>query len=158
MPEAWRILKEKHAATAFTGEDAAKTGGRWNSRGVAVVYTSSTKSLATLESLVHLNPPVLFKYVAMDVEFDDALVEIFPVKNLPVDWRTEPPPPSTKAIGDTWVREARSAVLALPSVITGEINYLLNPAYPDFKKLSIGKPEPFDFDPRLLTAKYSPKV
>ena len=151
MPEAWRILKEKHAATAFSGEGAAKTGGRWNSRGVAVVYTSSTKSLATLESLVHLNPPVRFKHVAMNVKFDDALVETFPVKKLPADWRTEPPPPSTKTIGDTWVREARSAVLALPSVISGETNYLINPAHPDFKKISIGKPEPFTFDPRLLT-------
>jgi len=151
MPEAWRILKEKHAATAFTGEGAAKTGGRWNSRGVAVVYTSSTKSLATLESLVHLNPPVFFKYVVMEVQLDEALVETFPVKKLPADWRTEPPPPSTKAIGEAWVREARSAVLALPSVISGETNYLINPAHPDFKKISIGKPEPFVFDPRLLT-------
>jgi RES domain-containing protein len=50
------------------------------------------------------------------------------------------------------VREARSAVLALPSVIIpGESNYLLNPAHPDFRKISIGKPEPFAFDPRLLS-------
>jgi RES domain-containing protein len=151
MSEAWRIVKRKHAAAAFTGEGAAKFGGRWNSRGVAVVYTSSTKSLATLENLVHLNPPVHFKYVAMEVKFDDALVEIFPVKNLPAGWRTEPPPPSTKAIGDAWIRKARSAVLALPSVISGETNFLLNPAHRDFKKIKIGKREPFVFDPRLLT-------
>jgi len=151
MGQGWRIVKQKHAATAFTGEGAAKTGGRWNSRGVLVVYASGTRSLATLENLVHLNPPLTFKYVAIPVKFDDALVEVFPVKNLPADWRTEPPPPSTKAIGDAWVKAARSAVLALPSVITGDTNYLLNPAHPDFKKISIGKPEPFTFDPRLLT-------
>ncbi len=151
MPEAWRIIKAKRAATAFTGEGAAKTGGRWNSRGVSVVYTSATKSLATLESLVHLNPPVTFTYVAFSMKFDDALVEVFPIKNLPADWRTEPPPPSTKAIGDDWVKAGRSAVLALPSVITGETNYLLNPAHRDFKKITIGKAEPFVFDPRLLT-------
>jgi RES domain-containing protein len=150
MGESWRIVKEKHAATAFSGEGAAKTGGRWNSRGIAMVYTSCTKSLATLESLVHLNPPIHFKYVAIRAKFDDAIVETFPLKNLPVDWRIEPPPPSTKIIGDTWVREARSAVLALPSVITGELNHLINPAHLDFKKVSIGKPEPFIFDPRLL--------
>lgn len=151
MPEAWRIIKEKHAATAFSGEGAAKTGGRWNSRGLPVVYTSSTKSLAALESLVHLNPPVLFKYVAIRIKFDDALLEILPPKSLPSDWLVEPPPPSSKAIGDAWVGEARSAVLALPSVlISGEPNYLLNPAHPDFKKISIGKPERFAFDPRLL--------
>jgi RES domain-containing protein len=48
MPDAWRIVKEKHATVAFSGEGAAKSGGRWNSRGVPVVYTSSTKSLAAL--------------------------------------------------------------------------------------------------------------
>ena len=151
MGQAWRIVKEKHAAAAFTGEGAAKTGGRWNSRGVFLVYTSSTRSLATLETLVHLNPPVLFKYIAFPVRFEDALVEIFPATNLPADWRSEPPPPVTKAIGDIWVKAARSAVLALPSVITGDTNYLLNPAHPDFKKVNIGQPAPFVFDPRLLS-------
>lgn len=152
MPEAWRIVKAKHAATAFSGKGAADNGGRWNSRGVPVVYTSCTKALAALESLVHLNPPVMFKYAAIRLEFDEALVQQFSLKKLPPDWQTEPPPPSTKAIGDVWVRESRSAVLALPSVIIpGELNYLLNPAHPGFKKTSIGKPEPFAFDPRLLT-------
>lgn len=151
MPEAWRIVKEKHAPTAFSGEGALRMGGRWNSRGVPVVYTSSTKSLAALESLVHLNPPVLFNYVAIRLEFDAALVEIVPVKNLPPDWWVEPPPPSSKAVGDEWVRKARSAVLAVPSaVISGEPNFLLSPAHPDFKKVSIGEPERFAFDPRLL--------
>ena len=150
MVEAWRIIKENHAATAFSGVGAAKAGGRWNSRGVFVVYASCTKSLAILESLVHLNPPVTFKYVAFNLKFDDALVEVFPVKSLPSDWRTEPPPPSTKAIGDDWVKSARSAVLVLPSAITGETNYLLNPTHPGFRKIRISKPEPFLFDPRLL--------
>jgi RES domain-containing protein len=152
MPEAWRIVKAKHAATAISGEGAAKTGGRWNSRGVPVVYASSTKSLAARVTLVHLNPPVPFKYVAFRLQFDAALVENVPLNRLPADWRVEPPPPSTKAIGDAWAREVRSAVLALPSVIVpGELNYLLNPAHPAFKKISIGKPERFAFDPRLLT-------
>ena len=151
MPEAWRIVKAKHAATAFSGQGAADFGGRWNSRGVFVVYTSGTKSLAALENLVHLNPPVLFSYVAIPIQFDAALLEQFPLKKLPADWPVEPPPPSARQIGDAWVREARSAVLALPSVIiAGEPNYLLNPAHPDFKKISIGRPEKFTFDSRLL--------
>jgi RES domain-containing protein len=151
MPEVWRIVKAKHAATAFSGDGAAKTGGRWNSRGVRVIYASSTKSLAALETLVHLNPPLPFNYIAFRLQFDAALVENIPLNRLPADWRVEPPPPSTKAIGDAWLREVRSAVLALPSVVVpGELNYLLNPAHPAFKKISIGKPERFVFDPRLL--------
>jgi RES domain-containing protein len=53
-------------------------------------------------------------------------------------------------IGDDWVNSARSALLALPSVITGETNYLINPAHRDFRKITIGPPEPFNLDSRLL--------
>jgi len=150
MSGAWRIVKTRHAATAFSGEGAAKAGGRWNSRGTWVVYTSSTKALATLESLVHLNPPVTFSLVAIPITFPDSLVETYSIADLPPDWRSQPPPPSTQSIGNAWVAEARSAILALPSVITGEPNYLLNPAHPDFAKIRIGHPEPYVLDPRLL--------
>jgi RES domain-containing protein len=151
MPEAWRIVKAKHAPAAFSGEGAARNGGRWNSRGVPVVYTSGTKKLAALESLVHLNPPVRFKYVAVRLKFQDALIEIVPAKALPSDWRVEPPSPSSQRLGDAWVLAMRSAVLAVPSVIvSGELNFLLNPDHPDFKKITIGKAESFTFDPRLL--------
>jgi RES domain-containing protein len=151
MSEAWRIVKAKHAATAFSGKGAADHGGRWNSRGVPVVYASVTKSLAVLECLVHLNPPVRFRFVAFRIQFDETWVEWLPSKKLPRDWRVEPPPPSTRRIGDVWVRESRSLILALPStIIPGELNFLFNPAHPDFRKISVGKPEPFTFDPRLL--------
>jgi RES domain-containing protein len=70
---------------------------------------------------------------------------------LPANWTEEPPPPSTMEVGDLWVKQARSAVLEIPSVIVrSESNYLLNPAHPDFKKVVIGKSAPFAFDPRLL--------
>jgi RES domain-containing protein len=151
MKRAWRIVKARHAAAAFDGEGAWLYGGRWNSRGTRVVYASATLSLAALESLVHLNPPMAFKYVAIPVEFDEAWVEVVTPAVLPPDWTEEPPPPSTQAMGDQWVKEARSAVLELPSVlIQEESNFLLNPAHPDFKRVRFGKPTPFSFDPRLL--------
>lgn len=148
---AWRIVKKKHAATAFVGEGAYRSGGRWNSVGVRVVYASATQALATLENLVHLNPRVAFRYAAFQMEFDDVLMEKFSVAALPANWKDEPPPPSAQAVGDRWVQEARSAVLELPSVLVpGESNYLLNPAHPDFPKVNIGPAEPFSLDPRLL--------
>jgi RES domain-containing protein len=151
MPYAWRIVKARHAATAFSGEGAARTGGRWNSRGVGIVYTSSTKALAALETLVHLNPPILFKYVVFQLEFADSLIGTASTKLLPRGWSVEPPGPASKAIGDNWVRSAASPVLAVPSVIISEeTNYLLNPAHPKFRKISIGKPAPFSFDRRLI--------
>lgn len=148
---AWRIVKEKRAATAFDGEGAWLHGGRWNSRGTRVIYASATLALAALENLVHLTPPMTFRYVAIPVEFEQRLVETVTPAGLPADWSEQPPPPSAKALGDLWVKEARSAVLALPSVIIqAETNYLLNPAHPDFKSIVIGKPARFSFDPRLL--------
>lgn len=154
MPEAWRIVKAKHAAAAFTGEGAAKTGGRWNSAGVPVVYASAAKSLAALETLVHLNPVLLFKYVIFRIEFEDRMIEAIPARRLPKGWRIQPPPSFTKRIGDNWVRASRSAVLAVPSVIiSDELNYVLNPAHPDFQKIKVGKPNQFSFDARLLALK-----
>ena len=152
MPEAWRIVKAKLVADAFSGKGAARTSGRWNSRGVLVVYTSATKSLAALETFVHLNPSAFFTYKVFRIQFDEALVDRVAFDALPPDWQSEPPPPSTKAIGEAWVRAARSAVMALPSVIIpNELNYLLNPVHSEFKKIRIGPPEDFAFDARLLT-------
>jgi len=149
--QAWRIVKQSRAATAFDGEGTWLFGGRWNSPGARIVYTSATLSLAALETLVHLNPPVPLKFVAIPVEFDDALVESVPVSRLPEGWTAEPPPPSIQQIGDQWARESRSAVLKIPSVIVpAESNYLLNPAHRYFSKIAIGKPIPFAFDRRLL--------
>lgn len=152
MPEAWRIIKERHVPTAFSGEGAAKVGGRWNSRGIPVVYTSGSRALAALELLVHLNPPIHFALKMIRVEFSAELVHSISVTKMPEDWRLEPAPPSTKQIGDTWVKELRSVILAVPSVIIpDEINYLLNPSHPDIKKVTIGKPVDFSFDSRLLS-------
>jgi RES domain-containing protein len=151
MSLAYRIVRQKFAATAFTGEGAALAGGRWNSPGTRMVYCSATASLAALETLVHLNPVMRFAYLLYPIEFDEALIEKIAPANLPSDWRDEPPPPSTKRIGDAWARESRSAVLQLPSVIIpGESNYLLNTSHPDFPAIRIGKPEPFAFDTRLI--------
>jgi RES domain-containing protein len=151
MARAWRIVKKIHAPSAFDGEGAWRFGGRWNSPGTRVVYCSANLSLAALENLVHLNPPVAFKSVAIELEFDERLIETIGAKSLPPDWTEEPPAVSTMRLGDRWVRERCSAVLKLPSaIIPTESNYLLNPAHRDFQKIIIRKPVAFSFDPRLL--------
>src|SRR5205814_1091186 len=72
---AWRIFKPRHGASAFTGEGARRYGGRWNSKGVAVVYTAASCSLAALEMLVHLqNQQILKKYLVAEVSFDSRQV------------------------------------------------------------------------------------
>ena len=152
MGSAWRIVVESEAAAAFSGEGAWRYGGRWNSRNVRVIYASEHQSTAALEVFVHNKPfDPDEKYKAFRLEWPNDITEVFPAKKLPANWRTHPPTIETKQIGDCWVRERRSAVLALPSAISpADTNFLLNPEHPNFKRVRIASPIDFDFDPRLL--------
>jgi RES domain-containing protein len=152
MIRAFRLCKTKHLATAFTGEGARIAGGRWNSPGVAVVYTSSSLSLATLEVLVHLDDPEsfarMFSWFAMEIP--DELVEVLDESKLPSTWCADETTAATQVIGDAWVRSQRTAVLAVPSVVTpGERNYLLNPSHPQISGIRFASPQAFRPDPRL---------
>ena len=152
MPTGWRIVKSRHVGTAFDGEGARLYGGRWNSPGTRMVYTSASVSLAVLEVLVHLqDASLLSSYSLIAARFDDALVERLDRSMLPDGWRLYPASRELQRIGNEWVKNGRSAVLEVPSaVVERESNYLLNPAHPDFSSVVIGEPEPFTFDERLL--------
>jgi RES domain-containing protein len=148
---AWRIFKQKHRATAYTGEGARLFGGRWNSRGVPVVYTSQSAALAMLEMLVHLHAQELLEaYLLAPVTFPDTGVETVARRGLPAGWRKDPPPAAVQAFGDRWVAQGAFAVLRVPSVVIDtESNYLINPAHPDFGAVVFGKPKRIKIDPRL---------
>jgi RES domain-containing protein len=152
MPSAWRIVRAARANSAFTGEGGRVYGGRWNSRGTAVVYVSEHESLAALELFVHTMPLApTERYLSFRLHWEDKLTEYFPIKNLPRHWNAEPPTFETMQIGDEWVRRGGSVALAVPSVLsTSEMNFLLNPRHPNFKKTKISQPIEYRFDPRLL--------
>lgn len=127
-------------------------GGRWNSVGVPIVYTSGTQALAMLEMLVHLgNAGILPSYSICPAEFDESLITKLDPRYLPNNWRTPVVPPATQSIGDAWAAAGTSAVLEVPSVISPtDSNYLINPGHRDFSSITIGIPEPFTFDERLV--------
>ena len=52
----WRLVTPRFARTAFSGEGARLYGGRWNRKGVPMVYTAGSLSLAVLEMLVQDEP------------------------------------------------------------------------------------------------------
>ena len=151
MITAWRIVKRKHARTAFTGEGARRYGGRWNSPGTAIVYTAESQSLAALEMVVHLDSSELLRnYVVFEVGIDESLVVKIGLAQLPRNWRADPPPPRVREVGDAWAKAATPAVLQVPSTtLPAEHNFLLNPHHPDFPKLVIGRSFSFQFDARL---------
>lgn len=151
MTRAWRMVKRRHVDEAFTGEGARLYGGRWNSPGVPVVYVAESRALAVLEILAGVRSrKTLGAYVLIEIEFDEKLVETVDRESLPDDWHISPPGTGTQSIGDRWIREARSAVLRVPSVVVpSECNFLVNPAHPEFGGIKVRDPEPFELDPRL---------
>jgi RES domain-containing protein len=116
-----------------------------------MVYTAQSQALAVLEMLVHLDSPLQLKgYVLFDVQIDPKLVTNISKSMLPRNWTRDPVPRETQALGDAWVTSGRSAVLAVPSVlVSGELNYLLNPLHQDFGKLKIGGARAYQLDARL---------
>ena len=152
MTVAWRIVQAHVADQAFTGEGARRYGGRWNSKGFAVVYTSGSISLAILEVLVHIPIfDILEEYVYIPVKFDQKLSIALNPDDFPDNWNKDPSPQAIKQIGDSWVESRQSVILEVPSaIVPTEKNFLINPAHTDFGKLKIGELAKFKFDTRLI--------
>jgi RES domain-containing protein len=151
MPTAWRIVKKRHAESAFDGEGARRYGGRWNSTGTAVVYVAESKALALLEVLAGIRSMQHGSaYVLIPVHFDEALVRAIDLSRLPDEWNQSPPLSLVQRMGDEWVEQQDSVILEVPSVVvSGEYNYVLDPSHPDFGRIEIGAPQEFSIDPRL---------
>jgi len=128
-------------------------GGRWNSDGLAVVYLSSSLSLAALEYLVHVDiDDTPSDLVAMEVEVPQGVrEERVLATELPSDWNHVADHPECVRRGDLWLREGRTALLRVPSaVVPIETNVLLNPGHRDAGRVRMMTSEPFAFDRRLL--------
>ena len=144
----YRLVKQIHARSAFDGEGARLYGGRWNSQGIPIVYTSESLALCCLEIFVHLpSYHLLQDYVYMQVGFDSDLV----IDATLVDgWDASPVSKVSQSIGDQWVSDNVSPILRVPSAIIPDgVSYLLNFAHPDFDRIKIGDQIEMDVDPRL---------
>ena len=153
MIQSWRIVHEDFLNSAFSGEGARLAGGRWNSEGIAVVYTAATLSLALLEVIVHLeiNSALNF-FKVIPISFEEQWVQPIPRDELPLLWHAAPPCFATKIIGDLWIKEALAPILRVPSaVVPQEFNYLMNPNHPNVSDLQIGTPIDLPLDPRIAT-------
>jgi RES domain-containing protein len=145
---AWRIGKRPHPV--FDGGGALQFGGRWNSPGRPVIYAASTFALAVLEVLAHAQlgktPPGL-----MTVEIDipkRVRIEVLDRDTLP-GWDA-PDYACARAFGDRWLAEARTAVLAVPSVLSPtERNIAINPRHAAFRQIKPGPETAFTLEARL---------
>jgi len=132
------------------GFGASMNGGRWNSPGVAPVYTAENYSGAFLELVVKLgrvavNP--VYHYCEITVP-DEVAVEDsqFPLAEMDRE-------SATRKCGNSWWKESRTAVLRVPSAVTRvDGNFLLNPRHPQFALLKVSEPKPVWVDSRLISA------
>ena len=150
MPVVYRIAKKRYPVYDATG--SVLVGGRWTSRGRAVIYAAEHYATALLEQLVHagrLRLPGRHHAAAIVIP-DDVRIERFDPAAHP-GWEREGSSVA-RAFGDEWLDAARSAVLAVPSIPGQPVewNYLISPMHPDAARI---RPlEPFDvvWDGRLF--------
>lgn len=148
--QAWRIADGRFEP--FSAVGASLVGGRWNSPGLGVIYASRTYAGAMLEILAHAGiGRVPRTHVAIEITIaGDVIVERYEESSLPGGW-AHPDLRVARSFRDAWIREVRTAVLVVPSVVARKDgNVLLNPRHPDFKKIAAGTPEPVIWDARLF--------
>jgi RES domain-containing protein len=154
----YRLSKQKYK------EDLSGTGAsygvnnRWNTKGIKLLYMSSSRALACSEVSVHIPLGLLpkdgdYHMICIDIPSEITLLEPS-LEQLPLAWNSRPVRPESQEFGDNFVLNSEFAVLKVPSiVVSGDYNYLINPKHPDAKLIKQIKTEPFPFDPRLLGAK-----
>lgn len=126
--------------------------GRWNTPGSPVIYSSEHYSTALLEKLVHgsgrLPPNQHFVTITLPRGLS---YEMLSSPATP-GWDTLPAGVS-KAHGERWCIERRSAILIVPSVVARvDQNILINPAHPEFGEIEVSLHEPVYWDRRLFGA------
>lgn len=125
---------------------------RWNSEGVYVIYTATSRALACLENLVHRSGEGLnrnFKMTVIQVP-DGAAIRKVNSEELPPGWHKRNREPVCRKLGDQWVSDGAELLMQVPSsIITDETNMLINPSHPDLDSLEIKEISDFEFDARL---------
>lgn len=127
-------------------------GGRWNTKGRPLVYTSEHPAVAALEVLVHVKRAQLLKdsFVMIEAVIPDESIVTLDPKALTAGWDSIEETKASTGIGDNWFDERISLALRVPSVVMkGQFNVLLNPLHADWPKVRLSEAEGFLFDSRL---------
>lgn len=139
-------------ATTLTGEGAALRGGRWNSPGVKMLYTSDSPALSMAEARVHLTRDIIPPdYVLVSLHVPDIMkIQEVDVTLLDKVQKQSGDVKHTQKIGDAFIAAGSACILKVPSAVVKGWNFLINPAHPDFANIRIASIEPFVFDERMF--------
>lgn len=148
----YRLSRKKYKSQ-LSGKGAALYGGRWNSKGTELIYTSKSRALAMAEVLVHLSLQNLpDNYYMLTIYIPDSIPMMnISIDQLPSGWNSFPFIRKTQNLCDALVQQNECGIIKVPSaVVKGDFNYLINPAYRDFDQIKIVDEEAFPFDDRLV--------
>lgn len=148
----YRLTKGKYHLD-LSGKGAELYGGRWNSKGVPMLYTSQSRALAFAEIAMHIPIGIVPKdYFLISIDIPDTVRMLNLIEaDMPEDWRSNPHSNTTQQIGDQFIADNRFLVLQVPSaVVPGDYNFLINPNHPQSIKVKVIASEPFEFDSRFV--------
>jgi RES domain-containing protein len=150
--ELYRITQREFSED-ITGNGARLFGGRWNSEGFFALYTSSSRSLALLETLAHTPAKMLsvrvYHLITLSVP-DNLQTQKISVKNLQPDWDAADTRPFTQKMGDSFLTEKKYLLMEVPSVMMPEeINCVINPLHKDMKQVKLVSKRRIYFDKRI---------
>lgn len=151
----WRIGADtpEYEADDKSGKGAEKSGGRWNRVGTPMLYTSTSRALACLETVVHLAGDTLplnryLVKVTIPIAAWKAATVVDPSKL--IGWDAEPAGKASLDWGTNWVNGKGSLLAKVPSIIVPEEwNVLVNPMHPDIGTVQAGKVRKWLYDMRL---------
>lgn len=146
----YRLLQAAFCHEPLSGQGAALYGGRWNPKGISILYTTESPALSLLEILVHLNPRHTPHYYLATIDVPDSIRVIQP-QELPADWRaTGSGPLPSQVFLLEWLQKSDCLVIQVPStVIPMMANYLINPRHPLFASCNVLSVEALEIDARL---------
>lgn len=149
--EVFRIVRETYAKQLT----ASGSANRWNDDNQYIIYTGSSRSLATLELVVHRNniiPAFAYRVMIISIADEEELITPILQSNLPKNWRSNTGYPVLQKMGSDWYKSKQSLVLKVPSaIISQEYNYLINTKHPDFlDKVTLVRTEDYFWDERLI--------
>lgn len=146
----YRFVHKKYASD-ISGNGAKLKGGRWNPKGIAVLYSSEHISLGLLEVLANANTlEELQQLQLMELELPStSLIEEIKAGKLKDEWYKDFD--YSQYLGGEILKQNKSLLIKCPSaVVYQEFNYLINPLHADFKKIKVKRSDKFYFDHRLF--------
>lgn len=151
----WRIAADTpdYQAHDLGGRGAELSGGRWNRRGTPLVYASTSRALACLETVVHIGAGSLpLNRYLVEIAVPDAEWRARTIFDCDVNvgWDAEPAGMVSLEWGTTWASEAGTLLAEVPSVVVPEEpNVLINPRHRGVLSLRARKVRRWTYDDRL---------